>query len=856
MENIELTQFPDNLNNAEGSSIVVDPPSPSAQENGYTNSLRSRGILGSWKRYRARFILCLFLILALIIFVVPFRIVKSTADLQKHAANRFEARSFNIDNVLNGDFSYSEKAFHFIQPPPETVKSHEEDPGFYLALREDGDSGYTLLAKQLYDKNFVKELGQNKFRFEGREYVVQKARVSYRLDRLILGTNMSSEFRHSSRGLYWIYDVETSKIWPISPYPSLELTLISYAYFSPNYNFAYFVHDNDLYIQSLYTKSYADKLSSGGSVNTFYGKPDWIYEEEVLADEKAVWWCPDDSKLVFAKFDDSEVNSYSFPKYLIPEHRYPQMQEIKYPKPGSSNPKVELYLFDSKSRVISLINTMDSAEGDWDQDYILYEASWIGPQAFLFKIADRSSQKLIVRLYDSENSSIRTLYTVDAERFNGWIEKSRNVFPLPPSQARDTPEYGYLDVLPDESGYNHIFYFPEYTDTEGIQITRGNWEVANTGLLGYEYDSNSIFFLANMVGPMAQHLYSKPLNGEDPTQVKTLQNPEKKDQFYEFELSASCRYAVAKKLGSGVPITIAGDLLDVLDADTTNNNDVLRLTDDSYLQKSLTRYDLPITSYKSMVLDDGVEVNYVEIKPPFLDSTKKYPVLVESYAGPGSQSYFTKFNVFFQQAVSSGLHSIVLLIEPRGTGGKGWKFKSWAKNKIGYWEPRDVTEVTKKFIKLNEPFVDKERVAIWGWSYGGFAALKTIEYDAGQTFNYAMAVAPVTNWTYYDSIYTERYMGTPKENPQGYNEFAVVKNFRSFKKIRKLLVVHGTADDNVHIQNSYEFVDHLNSLGINNYDMHIFPDSDHTIHFHNAQTIVFTKLYQWLKDAFSGHFNP
>ncbi|CAR28546.1 hypothetical protein ZYGR_0S01790 [Zygosaccharomyces rouxii] len=859
MEDIELDQFPNDMNHIDNARIVVDPPpSPSTQENGNAAniSLRSRGIMGSWKRYRVRLMLFLGILITLLLFLVPFYIVKSTADLQKNAENRFRTRSFDIDNVLNGDFSYFEKSFHFIQPPPETVKYHEEDPGLYLSLQEDDNNDYTILAKQLYDSNFAEPLGTNKFEYESKEYVVQKVKVSYRLDRTIFATDLKAEFRHSSHGLYWIHDVETGQILPISPHPSLLLTPVSYAHFSPNFNFVYFVHDNDLYIQSLYTKNPARRLTHGGSFNILHGKPDWIYEEEVLADEKAVWWCPDDSKLIFAKFDDSEVNTYSFPKYINNGNMFPQLEEIKYPKPGSFNPKVELYMLDLNSGLIALINAMESAEGNWGEDYILYDASWVGPNAFLFKISDRSSQKLIVRIYDTKNNTIKTMYTLDFKKFDGWVEKARNVVPVPPMEEKGRPEYGYLDILPDENGFNHIFYFARFSDTKGQQITKGNWEVRNQGIVGYEYETHSVFFLSNMVGTMAQHLYTVTINSGSPGEIKTLQNPDKKEDFYEFELSPSCRYALARKLGSSVPVTIAGDLFDVLDADTAKDNNVIRLTDDNDLQKSLKRYDLPVTSYKSMVLDDGTEVNYVEIKPPFLDSKKKYPVLVESYAGPGSQSYFTKFNVFFQQAVSSGLHAIVLLVEPRGTGGKGWKFKSWAKNKIGYWEPRDITEVTRQFITLNHQFVDKERVAIWGWSYGGFAALKTIEYDAGQTFNYAMAVAPVTNWTYYDSIYTERYMGLPKENIQGYSDRASIRDFKSFEKIEKLLVIHGTADDNVHIQNSYEFVDHLNSLGIKNYDMHIFPDSDHTIHFHNAQKVVFTKLYQWLKDAFAGHFKP
>ena len=351
-------------------------------------------------------------------------------------------------------------------------------------------------------------------------------------------------------------------------------------------------------------------------------------------------------------------------------------------------------------------------------------------------------------------------------------------------------------------------------------------------------------------------LYSTSL--ADPTTssaLQVLQKPSEKNDFYEFELSSSARYAVSKKLGPDTPKKVAGPLTEVLNIAEIDNDSVLQLTRDEKFKEKLKNYDIPTTSYQSMVLNDGIEINYIEIKPANINPKKKYPILVNVYGGPGSQTFTTKSSLAFEQAVVSGLDAIVLQIEPRGTGGKGWSFRSWARKRLGYWEPRDIIEVTKKFIQRNNPHIDESKVAIWGWSYGGFTSLKTVELDNGETFEYAMAVAPVINWTLYDSIYTERYMNQPSENQEGYFDVSTIKNFKSFESLKRLFIIHGTSDDNVHVQNTFRLVDQLNLLGLTNYDMHIFPDSDHSIRYHNAQRIVFQKLYYWLKDAFDGRFD-
>lgn len=769
---------------------------------------------------------------------------------------RGNPKGFTIDDIFNGEFDIpDQKTFHFIDPP-EILTTFDKDPGLYFTTEStDTESRVNFVAKQLYSNEFRKGLGSNQFSYNGINYVADSVKISYRLDKIIFGTNIKTDFRHSSHGQYWIKDVDTGKIQPIVPSKEMNDPIdIQFAYFSPGYNFIYFHYANNIYIKSLYDESSGPiQITFDKDQNIINGKTDWIYEEEVLANDKAIWWAPDDSAFVFAQFDETDVPTYEFPLYTL-KNQYDLMNQIKYPKPGTKNPTVSLFLFNMQNGVMSKIPTLND-----DKECILYDVQWINNENFLFKITDRYSKQLQIIAHNSKKQETTFIRSIDTTKFNGWTEKMKKMVPILPNKRRNRDQYGYLDIHQDNNGFEHIFYYPKINSKDGIQLTFGNWEITGNGIVGVNYDDNIIYFTSNKISNMGQHLYAvhlnKDKNGEK--NLVTLQDPNQIDNFYDFIFSSSTRYAVMKLQGGKYPQSWVGATNDIftMDENTLNNSDkIITLMNLDKLQNSMTKYDYPITSYKSMVLQDGVEINYVEIKPKHIDAKKKYPLLVNVYGGPGSITFTKKSSILLEQSVASGLDSIVLQIEPRGTGGKGWDFKSWALNKLGYWEPRDVTEVTKRFIQDNKGIIDEEKIAIWGWSYGGFTTLKTIEFDEGNTFKYAIAVAPVTNWKYYDSIYTERYMGSLKDNVDGYNQIARLSNLNGLSKLKKFMLIHGTADDNVHIQNTYDLVDELTLHNIKNYEMEIFPDSDHTIKFHNAQRIIFRRLYSWFEDAFSGRF--
>ncbi|RQM06760.1 hypothetical protein DH86_00002733, partial [Scytalidium sp. 3C] len=275
---------------------------------------------------------------------------------------------------------------------------------------------------------------------------------------------------------------------------------------------------------------------------------------------------------------------------------------------------------------------------------------------------------------------------------------------------------------------------------------------------------------------------------------------------------------------------------------TVETNDVLA--------EFAKKHELPIEVY-STVNVDGYDLNVVERRPPHFDSKKKYPVLFYLYGGPGSQMVNKAFGVDFQSYIASSLGYIVVTVDGRGTGFIGRKARVIVRGELGKYEAHDQIATAK--IWAQKSYVDASRLAIWGWSFGGFMTLKTLEQDAGQTFKYGMSVAPVTDWRFYDSIYTERYMHTPQHNPGGYDRTAI-SNVTALQQNVRFLIMHGVADDNVHMQNTLTLLDKLDLAGVENYDVHVFPDSDHGIYFHNANRIVYDKLSNWLINAFNGEW--
>lgn len=366
-------------------------------------------------------------------------------------------------------------------------------------------------------------------------------------------------------------------------------------------------------------------------------------------------------------------------------------------------------------------------------------------------------------------------------------------------------------------------YFTPLDAQKPIILTKGKWEVVDAPS-GVDLANNIVYYISTERSSTERHVYSVNLNGTSPRALTDVS----KDGRYDVSFSAKSGYALLSYNGPGIPWQ------KVIGTPAADPKFTKEIENNAALAEMASKFELPTFHYSTVNID-GFDLNVLERRPPHFDPKKKYPVIFHVYGGPGSQLVSKGFNIDFQAFIAAGLEYIVVTVDGRGTGFIGRAARCAVRGNLGYWEAHDQIQTAK--IWAAKAYVDKTRIAIWGWSYGGFMTLKTLEQDGGETFSYGMAVAPVTDWRFYDSIYTERYMHTPQHNPDGYNNATVTDVKRLGGNVRFLLM-HGVADDNVHFQNSLTLLDRLDLGGVENYDVHVFPDSDHSIYFRECSWCV------------------
>lgn len=741
----------------------------------------------------------------------------------------------SFENVRNSTFTPTYRSLQWIGGPD----SEKGDKGLFLTYIDDA-----YVVKSVFDQDFYQQLLQGStFVYENKNVTVDSFIASPDLKRALIRSDTVKNWRHSSFGSYYVFDTESSKFDFIG-------SNISLAQWSPNSLDIAYVLENDLYLYSTQEKNTTFQITTDGNTQVFNGKPDWVYEEEVLEGDTALWWSPKGDYLSFFKINETEVNEFPIPYFVQHENDvYPEVRVIKYPKSGTPNPMVSLNIYDLNSKKTSAVEIDDKS-------VLITEVKWVGDDSILAKVTDRSSDVLSVILVDASNdASFKTVRVNPSE--GGWWEITHNTLFVPKDMSRDRENDGYLDIMPID-GYNHLVYFSPANSTEPLILTEGAWEVVD-GPAAFDSETNNVYFLATKKSSMERHVYSVNIN--EPLKVSEVTDISK-DGNYQISFSSGNRFALLTYKGPDVPYQKIVDFKSDESDETVTGNIVGKtlyyLEENKELKGRLESYAIPSISYQELNLgrdENGKDIiaNSYTILPNDFDSSLKnyYPVFFYAYGGPNSQQVLKSFSVGFNQVVASQLNALVVVVDGRGTGFKGKAFRSLVRDNLGDYEAQDQIAAAKLFGK--KPFVDAEKISLFGWSYGGYLTLKTLEKDAGETFKYGMSVAPVTDWRLYDSVYTERYMHTPRENPGGYAK-SKVHNATALGQVNRFLLMHGTGDDNVHFQNSLKFLDILNLEGIENYDVHVFPDSDHSIRYHNANVIVFDKLLNWARQAFNGDF--
>ncbi|KAF2674488.1 putative dipeptidyl-aminopeptidase B [Microthyrium microscopicum] len=752
-------------------------------------------------------------------------------------------RKVTLDQVLTGAWRARKHAIRWIAGP-------EGQDGLLLEAGG-GRGGYLVVDDVRNREGQAQVMGDAKrILMLSPHFTVGSASVypaetwpSPNLRTVLVMSGKQGNWRHSFTGLYWLFDVNSQKGEALDPNnPDKRIQLASW---SPKGDAIVFVRDNNLFIRKLDDAKSVVQITKDGGKELFYGVPDWVYEEEVFSANSATWWSEDGKYVAFLRTNESMVPTFPVQYFLSRpsgkspqpgEENYPEVRDIKYPKAGAPNPIVNLLFYDvTKNNVFEV-----KIDGDFeDKNRLINEVVWAGTDGkVLVKETNRVSDVLKVVLIDAERRTGRTVREQDVNKLDGgWFEVSEKTRFIPPDPKNGRPHSGYVDTIIHE-GYDHLAYFTPLDSSDPIMLTSGKWEVVDAPS-SIDLKNNWVYFVATKESAIQRHVYRVKLDGSSLSPV----TDSKVEGYHDVSFSSGSGFALLDYEGPGVPWQKVISTPDSPKYEQT-------IEDNTLLKGFASAHELPINVYSTINID-GYELNVLERRPPHFSEKRKYPVLFYMYQGPGSQTVAKKFTVDFQAYVAASLGYIVVTVDGRGTGFMGRKTRCIVRGNLGQYEAADQIAAAK--IWKAKKYVDGDRMAIWGWSYGGFMTLKTLEVDQGQTFKYGMAVAPVTDWRFYDSIYTERYMLTPQENAAGYDNTSI-HDVNGLGKNVRFLVMHGVADDNVHTQNTYTLIDKLDLAGVENYDVHVFPDSDHGIYFHNANRIVYDKLQNWLINAFNGEW--
>ncbi len=628
--------------------------------------------------------------------------------------------------------------------------------------------------------------------------------VSPNGSKVILYRDKKYIYRRSYTAEYYVYDVRTRILEKLSP--TFDRTQIPV--FSPDSRMVAFVADNNIYIKKLDYNTQVAVTEDGVKGKIINGATDWAYEEE-FETVSSLTWSPDNSTLCYVRADESEVPLYTLPMYMgacNPKKEYalyPGEMSYKYPVAGAKNSVVTLHSYDVETRKIK-----DIALPDKSIEYI--PRIDFGPTSEQLMVSTLNRDQNRYEIY-SVNPKTTVAKSVFVEKSKAWIEPCMY-------EDIDFGDNGFV-VMSSRSGYCHLYKY-SYSGTLTRTITSGNFDV--TDYYGCDKLGNYYYQAAN---PSAIERTVCKVDAKNVTTTISAAHGTSSATFSPNLDYAVIRYSDTKTPPQYTLTTSAGKKVRVLE----DNKAFADRIADKMIDKEFIK-----------VPSDGNELNGYIIRPKNFDASKKYPVVMTQYSGPGSQSVQNSWSFGWEEYFASK-GFIIVCVDGRGTGCRGAEFMQKVYCDLGHYETIDQINAAKYVATL--PGIDAARIGMFGWSFGGYETLMCVT-DKDNPFAAAVAVAPVTDWRYYDSVYTERYMLTPGQNDKGYNSSAPLKRAKNLST--NLLIMFGTADDNVHPDNSIEFV---SELQINNLmcDMFIFANADHSIRECNSHAMVYAKMFDFFK---------
>ena len=635
--------------------------------------------------------------------------------------------------------------------------------------------------------------------YQGKEVVYDDYEFNADESKILFLTETTPVYRRSFKAVYFLYDIATKKLQPLDTEHQPQ-TLAEY---SPDGTMVSYIHGNDLFVKNIKSGT-VTKLTKDGKKNKIInGTTDWVYEEE-FSITKAYAWSPDSKMIAFLKFDEREVPEFTMAMY---GDLYPEQYKFKYPKAGEVNSKVTAHLVDVANAKIS---NLDLGEYEY-----IPRLNWSTTSKHLiFQTMNRHQSSLKYHLFDCTGK--KPIHKVIfEEKSDTYIDVDDNLLIL--KDGKSILRTSEID------GFNHIYLLG--FDGKTAQITKGNWDVIE--FLGIDAANKTIYYSSAEPSSINKAIYSIQIDGSNKKLISSAKG------YNEAEFTEGLKYCVLSYSDGNTPPT-----------HSLYKNDGTKLRDletNEELKNKVKSYNFPQKEFLTFNAN-GVKLNGWMLKPADFDASKKYPVYFNVYGGPGHNEVLDAWDgndyIYHQLLAQKGY--IVVTVDPRGTMYQGAKFKKSTYLQLGKLEIEDIINTAKEIQKLE--YVDPTRIGIMGWSYGGFMASLAITKGA-DIFKMAIAVAPVTNWRYYDNIYTERFMRTPKENEDGYDRNSPINFVDQLKG--KYFLIHGSADDNVHYQNSMEMISALVKAN-KQFDLFIYPNKNHGIYGGNTRNHLFQMMLDYV----------
>jgi len=627
--------------------------------------------------------------------------------------------------------------------------------------------------------------------------------------KLLVYTNVKYRYRRTFTADYYVYDIKRNELTSLSEKGSQEVPL-----FSPDSRYIAFARENNLYMKKLDFNTEIAITKDGKFGSIINGTPDWVYEEE-FEDTRYFEWSPDSKLLAFVKFDETKVPEYSFPLYIDNTKEkgeltsYPSTYKYKYPKAGENNSVVSVCVYDDYYKSIKTVKLGD----DNDQDFYIPRIKWTNSpdQLAIFKL--NRNQNRLDMLMTNPKSLLTKLCLREEDKYYVDYENIDHI-------RFSSDNLSFIGVS-EKDGYRHVYLYG-INGVVKAQLTKGKWDV--TDVYGFDEKKQVLYYQSAEVSPMQRDVYAIDTKGKKTrlTDGKGTHNASFNSTFTYFVDNAS-----------------SAETPNIYTLRTNTGTAVKVLENNAAVAADFKSLNLPKKEFFEFTTSENVKLNGWMVKPLNFDPNKKYPVLQVQYSGPNSQQVLDSWKIDWEYYLATKDY-VVVCVDGRGTGARGAEFRKCTYQQLTLLETIDQVETAKYLAK--QSYIDKDRIGIWGWSYGGTMTLFSMT-TGENVFKAGIAVAPVTDFRLYDTAYAERYMRRPQENFKGYDQSSAL--LRASKLQGNLLIIHGSADDNVHAQNTMLFIDKLVAAD-KQFEMQFYTDKNHSILGKQTRRHLYTRMSEFL----------